>query len=94
MSTNTHPSRFTARWKPLKFTLTTWLIGMPSSALTVRTDSRGPPIANAVLILPAPCPGISTFRSRGIDMIAVAFLSGSRRTTIIVSERTGIPFSP
>ena len=94
MSTYTQPRRLTARWKPLKFTLTTWLIGMLSSALTVRTASRGPPSAKAVLILPVPWPGISTFRSRGIDITAVAFLSGSRRTTIIVSERTGMPFSP
>ncbi len=93
MSTKTQPSRLTARWKPLKLTLTTWLIGMPSSSLTVRTESRGPPRAYAVLILPVPWPGISTFRSRGIDITAVAFFSGSSRTTIIVSERTGVPFS-
>src|SRR3954471_18124701 len=37
---------------------------------------------------------MSTRRSRGIDMIAVAFLLGSSRTTMIVSERGGIVPSP
>ena len=39
------------------------------------------------MILRVPKPGTSTFRSRGSDMIAVACLSGSRRTSRIVSER-------
>ena len=51
------------------------------------TASFGPPSEYAALILSTPWPGIVALRSRGIDMTAVAFFSGSSRMSIIVSDR-------
>ena len=71
---------------------TTWLIGMSSSLLTVLTVRPGPPSAYAALILSVTMPrfvSMSTFRSRGIDMTAVAPRPGSRRSRMIVSDRAG-----
>ena len=42
--------------------------------------------------LSTPTPGIVTRRSRGIESSAIASLSGSTRSRIVVSERPGSPF--
>ena len=52
--------------------------------------SASSPIANAALSLSRPWPGMSTSRSRGSDIIAVAPGFGSRRMRIIVSDRVGL----
>ena len=69
-------------------------VASSNSFLTVRTTSRGPPLrppsSNALLILPLPWPGISTLRSRGIDITAIESLSGSARASRIVSDRGGL----
>ena len=41
-----------------------------------------------------PYPGMFTLRSRGIDIIAIRDWSGSRRSSIVVSERPGSPGVP
>src|SRR6185295_5838364 len=64
---------------------------MPSSERIVRSVSASSPIENAALSLSRPWPGMSTIRSRGSDIIAVAPLFGSSRTRIIVSDRVGLP---
>ena len=64
---------------------------MSSRLRIVRSVSLSSPSANASLILSRPWPGMSTRRSRGIDITAVAPFDGSRRTRIIVSERVGLP---
>src|SRR4051794_16768407 len=65
---------------------------MCSRSRTVCTLRRGPPSAYAALILSVTVPRrvrMLTFRSRGIDMTAVAPRCGSSRTRSIVSERAG-----
>ncbi len=62
---------------------------MSSSSRTVRRVSLSSPSAKATLSWSRPWPGMSTTRSRGSDMSAVAPLLGSSRTRIIVSERVG-----
>jgi hypothetical protein len=42
-----------------------------------------------LIFSPSPCPGIGALRSRGIDITPVAPFAGSRRISMIVSERTG-----
>ena len=70
-----------------KLTTTMWLMGSPVYSWTVRAARRAPPIWKAALILSGPWPGIFTFRSRGIDSTAIRFVSGSTRTSRIVSDR-------
>jgi hypothetical protein len=84
----------TARWKPLKLTSITPLIGKlrpvapANSSLTVSVVSFAPPKSYAWLIFsPSPWPGIVTDRSRGIDSTATRPRLGSRRISRIVSER-------
>ena len=45
LSIVTPPSASTRSRKPEKSTSTTWLIGMPVSACTVRIASAGPPVS-------------------------------------------------
>src|SRR4051794_30417127 len=88
------PSELTAFENPWKSTLMTWLIfSRGSSPRIVRTVRRAPPIEYAALSLSVPWPGISTFRSRGIDNSAVARFDGSSRMSIIVSD-SGLPIAP
>src|ERR1044072_5596143 len=65
-----------------------------NSFLMVLTTRPGPslwpPISNAALILFSPWPGMSTFRSRGIDMTVTAEASASARASRIVSDRGGL----
>src|SRR4051794_4502717 len=53
----------------------------------VRSRSGAPPYEKAAFSLSVPWPGILTFRSRGIDISAIAFFDASSRIRIIVSER-------
>ena len=55
----------------------------------MRSVRRSSPKAKAALSFWRPWPGMSTTRSRGSDISAVARWWGSRRTRIIVSERVG-----
>ena len=70
----------------------TWFTRSPVTCLIVCSVSLAPPSVYAWLILPTPWPGMWTFRSRGIDMSAVARFDGSRRTSIRVSERAEPPW--
>src|SRR5207245_10066732 len=57
-----------------------WILKLLSTAAMAPS---GPPVWYAVLILPIPCPGIGTHRSRGMESISAFLVVGSTRMRII-----------
>ena len=91
--TVTPPRDSVSLMKPSKSTITTWSIRVPSRLSRVCTISCVPPYANAALILPLPCPGMSTHMSRGKEVMYASSCALFRCTTMIESLRPA-PESP